>query len=130
MESHCADLAIEADFVVPDWILVSRFNTQSSFETALTLNLSLLGDSLNTTVTVIATLQNEYVEYNTLTLTYLYLVGIAAQLIGIGGFWLIQKKFKLSTKTMFDWIVIGLIVLDAWGMIGSKSAYLIIDTPC
>lgn len=81
---------------------------------------SLLGDSLNTTVTVIATLQNEYVSFNTLTLTYLFLVGIAAQLIGIGGFWMIQKRFKLSTKTMFDWIMIGILVLDLWGMIGSK----------
>lgn len=39
----------------------------------------LLGDSLNTTVTVIATLQNSVVEYNTLQLTYLLIVGIAAQ---------------------------------------------------
>ncbi|KAL9614891.1 MAG: hypothetical protein Q9167_000633 [Letrouitia subvulpina] len=39
----------------------------------------LLGDSLNTTVTVVATLQNTIVEYDTLTLTYLLLVGIAAQ---------------------------------------------------
>jgi len=39
----------------------------------------LLGDSLNTTVTVIATLQNEIVEYNTLQLTYILvriLIGI------------------------------------------------------
>jgi MFS-type transporter involved in bile tolerance (Atg22 family) len=39
----------------------------------------LLGDSLNTTVTVIATLQNTIVAYNTLELTYLLIVGIAAQ---------------------------------------------------
>lgn len=58
--------------------------------------------------------------YNTLTLTYLFIVGIAAQLIGIGAFWLIQKKFKLSTKVMFDAIIIGILVLDAWGMIGSE----------
>lgn len=39
----------------------------------------LLGDSLNTTVTVISTLQNSLVAYNTLQLTYLLIVGIAAQ---------------------------------------------------
>lgn len=39
----------------------------------------LLGDSLNTTVTVIATLQNSVVAYNSLQLTYLLIVGIAAQ---------------------------------------------------
>lgn len=48
---------------------------------SLTRNLGyfLLGDSLNTTVTVIGTLQNEIVAYNTLQLTYLLIVGIAAQ---------------------------------------------------
>lgn len=39
----------------------------------------LLGDSLNTTVTVVSTLQNSIVAYNTLQLTYLLIVGIAAQ---------------------------------------------------
>jgi MFS-type transporter involved in bile tolerance (Atg22 family) len=46
----------------------------------------LLGDSLNTTVTVIGTLQNEIVAYNSLQLTYLLIVGIAAQAVGIGAF--------------------------------------------
>jgi MFS-type transporter involved in bile tolerance (Atg22 family) len=78
----------------------------------------LLGDSLNTTVTVIATLQNSVVAYNTLTLTYLFIVGITAQLAGIFGFWTIQKRFHLSTKTMFDAIMVGIILLDGWGMIG------------
>ena len=71
----------------------------------------LLGDSLNTTVTVIATLQNEVVEYDTLTLTYLLLVGIAAQAIGIYSFWWIQQRYQLSTKTMFNAIVVGIILL-------------------
>jgi hypothetical protein len=44
-----------------------------------TIGYFLLGDSLNTTVTVIATLQNSIVAYNTLQLTYLLIVGIAAQ---------------------------------------------------
>ena len=78
----------------------------------------LLGDSLNTSVTVIATLQNSVVAYNTLTLTYLLIVGIAAQFIGIFAFWNIQKRFSLSTKTMFDAVMVGIISLDAWGMIG------------
>ena len=71
----------------------------------------LLGDSLNTTVTVIATLQNEVVEYDTLTLTYLLLVGIAAQAVGIYSFWWIQQRYQLSTKTMFNAVVVGIILL-------------------
>ncbi len=79
----------------------------------------LLGDSLNTTVTVIATLQNEVVSYDTLTLTYLLIVGIVAQAIGIGVFWLVQKNFNLSAKTMFNWVMVSIILLDGWGMIGN-----------
>jgi hypothetical protein len=45
---------------------------------------------LNTTVTVIATLQNSIVSYNTLELAYLLIVGIAIQAIGIYAFWWAQ----------------------------------------
>ncbi|UKZ71990.1 uncharacterized protein TrAtP1_012930 [Trichoderma atroviride] len=79
----------------------------------------LIGDSLNTTVTVISTLQNQVVAYDTLKLTYLLIVGIVAQGIGIGGFWLIQKKFNLSAKTMFNAVMVSIILLDGWGMVGN-----------
>lgn len=78
----------------------------------------LLGDSLNTTVTVVGTLQSEIVSYNTLQLTYLLLVGIAAQAAGIYAFWYIQRRFRLETKTMFNAVAVGIILLDGWGMIG------------
>ncbi|KAF2718859.1 MFS general substrate transporter [Polychaeton citri CBS 116435] len=78
----------------------------------------LLGDSLNTTVTVIGTLQNEIVAYSTLQLTYLYIVGIAAQGVGIMSYWQIQKRWQLPTKTMFNAVAVGIILLDGWGMIG------------
>lgn len=79
----------------------------------------LLGDSLNTTVTVIGTLQNQVVSYDTLTLTYLLIVGIVAQAVGIGLFWLVQKRFDLSAKTMFNAVMVGILLLDGWGMIGN-----------
>ena len=78
----------------------------------------LLGDSLNTTVTVIATLQNTVIEYDSLELTYIIMVGIAAQAIGIYSFWFIQRRYQLSTKTMFNAVIVGIILLDGWGMIG------------
>ncbi|KAG8706466.1 hypothetical protein FRC09_002395 [Ceratobasidium sp. 395] len=43
----------------------------------------LMGDVLNTCVTVIGTLQNSLASYSTLQLTYLLIVGIAAQMVGI-----------------------------------------------
>jgi MFS-type transporter involved in bile tolerance (Atg22 family) len=79
----------------------------------------LLGDSLNTTVTVIGTLQNQVVSYDTLTLTYLLIVGIVAQAAGIGLFWLIQKRFDVSAKTMFNAVMVGIVLLDGWGMVGN-----------
>ncbi|KAK2766240.1 hypothetical protein FQN54_007756 [Arachnomyces sp. PD_36] len=78
----------------------------------------LLGDSLNTTVTVIATLQNSIVAYNTLQLTYLLIVGIASQALGIYSFWFVQRRYNLDTKTMFNAIALAIILLDGWGMIG------------
>ncbi|KAI0015255.1 MFS general substrate transporter [Xylariomycetidae sp. FL0641] len=79
----------------------------------------LLGDSLNTTVTVVATLQNQVVAYDTLTLTYLLIVGIVAQGAGIGGFWLVQKHFDLGAKTMFNAVMVAIVLLDGWGMVGN-----------
>ncbi|KAJ9197282.1 hypothetical protein DTO027B5_331 [Paecilomyces variotii] len=78
----------------------------------------LLGDSLNTTVTVIGTLQNSIVSYNTLQLTYLLIVGIAAQAAGIYAFWFVQRRYNLGTKTMFNVVAFSIILLDGWGMIG------------
>ncbi|KAI3327670.1 MFS general substrate transporter [Xylariaceae sp. AK1471] len=79
----------------------------------------LLGDSLNTTVTVIATLQNEIVAYDTLTLTYLLIVGIVAQAVGIAVYWWLQKRYNISAKMMFNIVMVGIILLDGWGMIGN-----------
>ncbi|KAJ5610172.1 hypothetical protein N7510_006891 [Penicillium lagena] len=78
----------------------------------------LLGDSLNTTVTLISTLQNDAVSFNTLHLTYLLLVGITSQAVGIYTFWWIQQRYRLGTKAMFSVIAFCIILLDGWGMIG------------
>ncbi|KAG9231206.1 putative autophagy protein [Amylocarpus encephaloides] len=82
------------------------------------INYFLLGDSLNTTVTVIATLQNSIIAYNTLQLTYLLIVGIAAQAVGIYTFWWAQQRWNLSSKTMFNIVAVNVVILDIWGMIG------------
>ncbi|KAJ6624092.1 vacuole effluxer Atg22 like-domain-containing protein [Mycena sp. CBHHK59/15] len=76
------------------------------------------GDVLNTTVTVIGTLQNSVVAYSTLQLTLLLIVGIVAQGLGIYAFWLVQKRFKISTKAMLSFNVFWIIILTVWGLIG------------
>ncbi|KAH9945074.1 MFS general substrate transporter [Epithele typhae] len=78
----------------------------------------LMGDVLNTTVTVIGTLQNSVVSYSTLQLTLLLIVGITTQALGIYLFWLVQKRFQIRTKTMLIFNVFWIIVLTIWGLIG------------
>ncbi|WWC65513.1 uncharacterized protein I303_108131 [Kwoniella dejecticola CBS 10117] len=75
-----------------------------------------LGDCLNTVV--IATLQNEVVSYDTKMLNYLLIDGIAAQAIGIGIFWLVQRRYTIPTKTMLLFNAFWILVLCAWGCIG------------
>ncbi|CAE6427906.1 unnamed protein product [Rhizoctonia solani] len=76
------------------------------------------GDVLNTCVTVIGTLQNSLASYSTLQLTYLLIVGIAAQMVGIYVFWLVQKRFKISTKKMLLFNAFWILMLCGWGLIG------------
>ncbi|KAL0954343.1 hypothetical protein HGRIS_003337 [Hohenbuehelia grisea] len=78
----------------------------------------LMGDVLNTTVTVIATLQNSVVAYSTLQLTLLLIVGIVTQGLGIYVFWLVQKRFGISTKAMLSFNVFWILILTIWGLIG------------
>ncbi|KAI0671865.1 autophagy-related protein 22-like protein [Trametes maxima] len=78
----------------------------------------LMGDVLNTTVTVIGTLQNSVVSYSTLQLTLLLIVGIVAQGAGIYLFWLVQKRFQISTKAMLCFNVFWILILTVWGLIG------------
>ncbi|UOH83462.1 hypothetical protein LQV05_006192 [Cryptococcus neoformans] len=97
-----------------------------------------LGDCLNTLVTgehlrdlvltfeltsphkrvVIATLQNEVVSYDTKMLNYLLIDGIAAQALGIGLFWAVQKRYTIPTKTMLLFNAFWILLLAAWGCVG------------
>ncbi|KZP31763.1 MFS general substrate transporter [Athelia psychrophila] len=78
----------------------------------------LMGDVLNTTVTVIGTLQNSVVAYSTLQLTLLLIVGIVTQCLGIYTFWFVQKKYQISTKAMLCFNVFWILVLTIWGLAG------------
>jgi hypothetical protein len=51
-------------------------------------------------VLLLQEMQEDVAEFDALTLNYLLIDGIAAQALGIGLFWLIQKRWLLRTKTM------------------------------
>ncbi|TQV96993.1 autophagy protein (Atg22) [Cordyceps javanica] len=108
-------------FTVGIWQLYEAFTQIWKLKQSLIFLVGyfLLGDALNTTVTLVATLQNEIVNFNSLQLTYLLMVNIVAQTIGISVFWLAQKRYNLRPKTMFSVIMLSVILLDAWGMIGN-----------
>ncbi|KHN99595.1 Major facilitator superfamily domain, general substrate transporter [Metarhizium album ARSEF 1941] len=78
-----------------------------------------LGDSLTTSVTVVLTLQNQVVSYNTLTLTYLLLVNVVCQVVGVGAYWTIQKRLRLTVKPMLNAITVFAVLLATWGMAGN-----------
>jgi len=82
----------------------------------------IMGDCLNTSVTVIGTLQNSVVSYSTLQLTLLLIVGIFTQATGIYVFWTIQKRFMFSTKTMLSFNVLWIILLQVWGLVGVNQS--------
>ena len=108
-------------FTVGVWQLYEAFTQIWKLKQSLIFLVGyfLLGDALNTTVTLVATLQNEIVNFNTLQLTYLLMANIAAQAVGISAFWFIQKHYNLRPKTMFCVIMMAVILLDAWGMVGN-----------
>lgn len=108
-------------FTVGIWQLYEAFTQIWKLKQSLIFLVGyfLLGDALNTTVTLVATLQNEIVNFNSLQLTYLLMVNIVAQTIGISTFWLVQKRYNFRPKTMFCVIMVSVILLDAWGMVGN-----------
>ncbi|KAF8271174.1 autophagy-related protein 22-like protein [Lactarius quietus] len=76
---------------------------------------------LFSSTTVIGTLQNSVVSYSTLQLTLLLLVGLVTQGLGIYIFWMVQKKFNITTKTMLIFNIFWILVLDAWGLAGVRT---------
>lgn len=81
-------------------------------------NSFVMGDALNTSVTVISTVQSSLISYSATTLNELLLLGIATQAIGIYAFWLVQKRYKLQTKTLLLVVCFFIVLLQFWGFIG------------
>ncbi len=77
-----------------------------------------MSDSFNTTITVVVTLQSEVLEYNMIKLNYLNMVGWGSQFFGVYGYWYLQRKYGLSSKTLWVACSSCIVLLDAWGMVG------------
>jgi len=78
----------------------------------------LLADGLNTTGTLIGTIQNQLVSFSFLQLTYLGLSQAATSITSTFGFWYIQKYFGLKTKHMFLVTNFFSVFIPFYGMLG------------
>lgn len=77
-----------------------------------------MGDSLTTAITVVLTLQSEILQYNLIKLNYVNMIGWGGQFFGIYAYWHIQRKYNISSKTMWAAVSFCIVLLDFWGMIG------------
>jgi len=78
----------------------------------------LLADGLNTTGTLISIVQNDKFSFSFLQNTYLGLSQAITSIISTGGFWYIQRYWKIRTKPMFVVTNFVTVLIPLWGMIG------------
>lgn len=78
----------------------------------------LLADGLNTTGTLIGTIQNQIVSFSFLQLTYLGLSQAATSTASTFGFWYVQQYFGLKTKHMFMVTNFFSVFIPFYGMLG------------
>ncbi|KAJ5386019.1 hypothetical protein N7509_008560 [Penicillium cosmopolitanum] len=78
----------------------------------------LLADGLNTTGTLVSIIQNDYVSFSFLQITYLGITQAACSITSTFGFWYIQRYFKFKTKTMFLVTNFFSVLIPFWGMLG------------
>ncbi|KAG0151263.1 hypothetical protein CROQUDRAFT_57235 [Cronartium quercuum f. sp. fusiforme G11] len=78
----------------------------------------LLADGLNTTGTLVGIVQANQIEFSFLDSTYLGITQAITSILSTAGFWLIQKRWKFRTKTMFVITNIVTVMIPAWGLIG------------
>ncbi|KAJ6033625.1 hypothetical protein N7444_011396 [Penicillium canescens] len=63
-------------------------------------------------------IQNDYVSFSFLQITYLGITQAVCSITSTLGFWYIQRYFKFKTKTMFLFTNFFSVLIPLWGMIG------------
>lgn len=79
----------------------------------------LLGDSFNTSISIAGVLNNETINYDMVQVQYITILNAGVSILGMIAFWLVQKQFKLQTKTMFIINAFFLTLFPLYGLIGS-----------
>jgi MFS-type transporter involved in bile tolerance (Atg22 family) len=68
--------------------------------------------------TLVSIIQNDYVSFSFLQLTYLGITQAVCSITSTFGFWYIQKYFKFRTKSMFLVTNLFSVLIPLWGMVG------------
>lgn len=78
----------------------------------------ILSDGWTTTQGIYGICQNSIVEFSTTTSTEVYVVQGICNVVGILAYWLVQKRWKIKTKTILIFNSFTLILMAIWGCIG------------
>ncbi|RAH72399.1 uncharacterized protein BO66DRAFT_418938 [Aspergillus aculeatinus CBS 121060] len=78
----------------------------------------LLADGLNTTGTLVSIIQNDFVAFSFIQVTYLGIAQAACSIASTFGFWYVQNYFKIRTKPMFLITNFFTVLIPFWGMLG------------
>ncbi|KAL3477591.1 autophagy-related protein 22-like protein [Aspergillus californicus] len=78
----------------------------------------LLADGLNTTGTLVSIIQNDFINFSFLQLTYLGISQAVCSITSTFGFWYFQQHFKVRTKRMFLFTNFFSVLIPFWGMLG------------
>ncbi|KAF2161025.1 hypothetical protein M409DRAFT_70094 [Zasmidium cellare ATCC 36951] len=78
----------------------------------------LINDSINTSGTVVNILQNNAIEFDTVTYSGLFCVVYGTVFIGLFGNMWIQKFFNISPRWMYFWNSAAGVFISLWGVVG------------
>lgn len=78
----------------------------------------LLADGIGTTTSLVAIAQTQTVLFSATENTYLILAQGGSAIFGVSVVYAIQRRFKISTKTMLQVTNFTCLLLPLWGMIG------------
>lgn len=78
----------------------------------------LLSDKISTTGSLVSIIQNDFVSFSFLQLTYLGIAQACCSIASTLGFWYFQKYFKIRTKYMFLVTNFFSVLIPFWGMLG------------
>jgi MFS-type transporter involved in bile tolerance (Atg22 family) len=77
-----------------------------------------LADGIGTTTSLVAIAQTQTVQFSATQNTYLILAQGGSALVGVTLVYMIQRRFKIRTKTMLQLSNFTCLLLPLWGMIG------------